>query len=600
VDPKRFAAIWMDRASVGPAFQRDGAFDDVVVRLQPGASEREVIDGLDRLLEPYGGLGAVSRDRQPSNFAVSNQLGRLKSIAVIGPVTFLSVAAFLVNVVLSRLVHLQRPQIATLKALGYTNLEIGLHFLELVLIVVVGGAVIGIGVGAWLGHGMLGLYRRYFQFPSFVYRLDAQLLATSVAVSLVAGSVGALAAVRSVARLAPAEAMQPEAPPTYRPTLLEQLGLGRLLSAAARMVLREVTRRPVRLLLSVLGVALGVAVIVSGAFIGGAVDAIVELEFETAEREDLSVAFTQAIDGSALRELSHLPGVLGVEGLRVVPARIRNGYRYRDLTVTGHSNGQLRRVFEWPPRLIAIPDEGVLLTEVLGERLGVGVGDFVQIEVREGNRPIKSVRVAGLTKEMFGLNAHMSLPALYGLLDETDTVSLALLKIDDSKEDAIDAELKKMPRVASVSRRKDIIAQFNRQSTESQRTTSVVLTIFGALLSVGVVYNNARIALSMRSRDLASLRVLGFTRREISAVLLGELATYVALAIAPGLILGRLLASAIMSASDPELYRIPAVVTTGTYVFSAGVTVLAGLLSALLVRRQLDKLDLVAVLKARE
>jgi putative ABC transport system permease protein len=600
VDAKRFAVLWMDRASVGPAFQLDGAFDDVVLRLQPGASERAVADQLDTLLEPYGGLGAVSRDRQPSNFAVSNQLGRLRSYAFIGPVTFLSVAAFLVNVVLARLVHLQRPQIATLKALGYTNREIGLHFLELALIVVVGGAAVGVGLGAWLGHGMLGLFQRYFQFPSFPYLLDARVLGTSVAVSVAAGSVGALTTVRRVSRLAPAEAMQPETPPTYRETLLERLGPGRLLSAAARMVLREVTRRPVRLALSVLGIALGVAVIVSGAFIRGSVDAVVSVEFETAQRDDLSISFTQATDGSALRELSHLPGVLQVEGLRTVPVRIRNGYRFRDLVVTGHPDGQLRRVAEWPPRLIPVPEDGVLLTEVLGQRLGLRVGDFVQVEVREGNRPIKSVRVAGLSREMFGMNAHMSLPALYALLDETDTISLALLKIDDRQEDAIDAELKKMRRVASVARRRDVIAEFNRQSAQSQRTTSVILTIFGAMLAVGVVYNNARIALSMRSRDLASLRVLGFTRREISAVLLGELATYVALAIVPGLVLGRLLATAMMSASDPELYRIPAVITTGTYVFSAGVTVLAGLVSALLVRQQLDRLDLIAVLKARE
>lgn len=600
-DDARFAVLWMDRSVVGPAFQLDGAFDDLVLRLQPGASERDVIDRVDSLLEPYGGLGAVARDRQPSNFVVSNELHQLANYALVGPLISLSIAAFLVNVVLSRLVYLQRPQIATLKAVGYTNGEIGLHYLELVLVVVLAGAALGIALGAWLGRGMLGLYARYFDFPAFPYRLDARVVATSVAVSIVAGAAGALATVRRVARLVPAEAMLPEAPPTYRPSILERFGAGRILSAAARMVLRELTRRPLRLSLSVIGIAMGIAIVVSGASISGAVDAIVSLQYERAQREDLSVGFTQAVDATALRELAHVPGVTSAEGLRTVPIRIRNGYRFREIALTGHPDAaQLSRVFEWPGRVVAIPDQGVLLTDVLADRLGVGVGDLVEVEVLEGQRPTRSVRVAALAHEMFGLNAHMSMTALHALLDETDVVSSALLSIDPRLEPAVDDALKRMPRVAAVARRRDVIEQFERQSAESMHTTSLVMTLFGAAIAVGVVYNNARVALSMRARDLASLRVLGFTRAEISAVLLGELATYVLLAIAPGLVLGKLLATWIMGVSDAEMFRMPSVVTPGTYVFSAAVTALAALASALVVRRELDRLDLVAVLKARE
>jgi putative ABC transport system permease protein len=600
-DARRFGVFWMDRAVIGPAFQLDGAFDDVVVRLQPNANERDVMERLDALLAPYGGLGAVARDHQPSNYIVENKLQQLQSYAVIAPLIFLGVAAFLVNVVLSRLVYLQRPQIATLKALGYRNAEIGLHYLELVLVIVVIGALAGIALGIWLGRGMLHLYQQYFEFPEYTFRLGIDVVATSVLVSALAESAGALATVRRVSRLAPAEAMLPEAPPTYRASLFERIGPGRWLSIAARMVLRELVRRPLRLLLSVTGISMGIAVIVSGAFIGGAMDAITGLEFEKAEREDVSVTFTQAIDADALRELSHVRGVLGAEGLRVVPVRVRNGDRFRDIALTGHPDGAtLRRVFEWPGNLVPIPEDGVLLTDVLAQRLDVGIGDVVDVEVLEGRRQTRRVRVSGLAHEMFGLNAHMSMRTLHALLDETDVVTTALLTVDPRLEAAIDEDLKAMPRVATVSRRKDIIDLFERQSAQATRTTSLILTIFGAMIAVGVVYNNARVALSMRSRDLASLRVLGFTRREISAVLLGELFTYVVLSILPGLLLGKLLAVWIMGSIGAEMFRMPAVVTPGTYVFSAAVTSLAALASALVVRRQLDKLDLVAVLKARE
>jgi putative ABC transport system permease protein len=597
----RFAVLWMDRAFVGAAFELDGAFDDIVIRLQPGADERAVMTDLDAILRPYGGLGAVERAHQPSHFIVSNKITQLASYATIGPAVFLGVAAFLVNVVLSRLVILHRPQIATLKALGYTNREIGLHYLELVLVVVVLGAALGVALGAVLGRGMLSMFARYFEFPAYPYRLDARIVATSVAVSLAAGAIGAFASVKRVGALAPAQAMQPEAPPTYRASVLERFGLAHVLSAAARMVLREVTRRPLRLALSLLGIAAGIATIVAARGMGGALDAIVGEQFEWAQREDVAVAFTRPLDARAVLELRHVPGVLASEPLRVVPVRVRRGHRYREVALTGHAEGSdLRRVIEHPARVVPIPDDGVLLTDKLAEILGADVGDFVELEVLEGDRRVRSVRVAGVAREMFGLSAHMALRALHAMLDETAVATDALLMIDAAAEATVDDALKKMPHVAGVTRRRDAVLEFERQAAEYMRTTASVLTIFGCTIAFGVVYNNARVALSMRSRDLASLRVLGFTRAEISAVLLGELTTYVALAIAPGLWLGKLLMTWIVGVNDPELFRMPVVVTPGTYVLATIVTVLAATASALLVRRELDRLDLVGVLKARD
>jgi putative ABC transport system permease protein len=367
------------------------------------------------------------------------------------------------------------------------------------------------------------------------------------------------------------------------------------------MVLREITRRPLRLALSIFGIAAGIATIVSARGMGGAIDAIVDAQFERAQREDVSVAFTQAIDGRAIAELSHVPGVLAAEPQRMVAVRVRSGHRFREVALTGHPKGEtMRRVIEWPARVVPIPDDGVLLTDKLAEVLGVRIGDDVDIELLEGDRRTRRVRVTAVAHEMFGLNAHMALDALHAMLDETEVVTGALLAIDASAETRIDEALKKLPKVAAVSRRRDVIDEFNRQSAEYMRSTALILTMFGCTIAFGVVYNNARVALSMRSRDLASLRVLGFTRREISAVLLGELATYVALAIVPGLWLGKLLMEWIMSVNDPEIYRMPTVISPGTYVLAAMVTAISAAASALLVRRELDRLDLVGVLKARE
>jgi putative ABC transport system permease protein len=600
-DARRFGVLWMDRDVIAPAFDMKGAFDDVTLRLQPGASKRAVVERLDTLLRPYGGFGAVDRTRQPSSFFVDNELKQLESYATIAPLIFLSVAAFLVNVVLGRVVHLQRPQIATLKALGYRGREIGVHYLSLVLVIVTLGALAGVAMGAWLGRGMLGLYRPYFHFPVFAYRLDASVVAIGVLISVGAAALGALAVIRRAARLPPAEAMQPEAPPSYKRSWLERLGVGRALGGSAMMVMREMSRRPIRTLLSCTGIAFGIAVVVVGGYSRDALDIIIDLQFEQAQREDMSVAFTEAIDASAARDLAHLPGVLRVEGQHAVPVRLRSGHHFRETALSGlPPGGQLRRVIEWPRRVVEVPAEGLLLGDALAKVLDVRVGDVVTVEVLEGDRRTRDVPVTALAHEMFGLTAYMAMPALHAMLGSEEVVSGVILTADPRFGEDIDARLKRMPRVAAVGRRRAVITRFREQSAESMTTTSLVLTLFGSAIAAAVVYNNARIALSMRSRDLASLRVLGFTRREISAVLLGELAAHVVLAIVPGLLLGKGLAIVMMSNVSQELYRMPTIVTGRTYVFAVAVTLVAALLSAVVVRRQLDRLDLVAVLKARE
>ncbi len=600
-DNARFAVIWMDRSALAPAFQMDGAFDDVLIRLAPGASERGVLAGVDRVLEPYGSEGAYLRERQVSNLILHGELQQLSSMATFVPAVFLAVAAFLLNVVLARLVHLQRTQIAALKALGYSDGRIALFYVELVGVIAAMGGALGVGVGVYLGERMLRLYRPYFRFPDLHYHLEWGVVLVAMLVSVGAAMLGAIGAVRRIATLPPAEAMRPEAPPTYRPSILERVGLGRLLDPGGRMVLREIGRRPWRAALSALGIAMAIGMLVAARFTYDALDVMVGTEFETAQRDDLTVTFLRPVSGEARREIAHLPGVTSTEAELAVPVRVRAGPRYRDVPLVGHPRGAtLRRVVEWPPRLVTMPQSGVLLTAKLAEVLGVRPGDVVEVDVLEGDHRKVTVPVVGLTREMFGMQLHMRLDAARRLLGESDAISAVSLTAEPDAIDGIEKRLEDMPQVASVTRRQDIIARFNEQSAENLLTTTLILTLFAATIAVGVVYNDARVALSMRERDLASLRVLGFTRAEISRVLLGELAIYVLLAIAPGMIFGDALCHAITNMVEPEMFRLPAVVSSRSYAFAVGVTVLAAVLSALLVRRKLDHLDLIGVLKSRE
>ncbi len=599
-DEARVGVFWMREDVLAPAFQLEGAFNDALLALNHDASERAVLGNVDRVLEPYGGLGAYARDRQPSHLMLSAELRQLSTFALVAPAIFLGVAVFLVYVVLSRIVNLERPQIATLKALGYSNLVIASHYIELVSIMVLVGTGIGLGLGAYLGSGLTSLYADFFRFPSYGFRVDAEVAIKAVVASAIAAFGGALTAVWSAVRLPPAQAMQAEPPARYKRSLVERLGLAALAGASGMMVVRELTRRPIRTVLYTLGIATAVATLVSARFGYDAMDLLFDLEFQTASRDDLLVSFREPLDGAAVDELRHLPGVVSAEQQRAVPVRVRSAQRYRDVGLVGHADrAVLRRLVEHPMRVHEMPPGGLVLTEVLAERLEVEPGDRVTIEVLSGDRRKVEVVVSGISNELFGMQAHARLEEVHELLGEVNVATGAALSVEHGRIEEVEARLKEMPGVGSVLRRDVVLALFKRQ-TSYLWTTTLVLTLFAATIAVGIVYNSARVALSMRARDLASLRVLGFTRREIATLLLSEIAVYVVAALPLGLWLGRLLTDAVAGATDPELYRMRVDVSDRTYAFAVAVTVATALVSAVLIKRRIDALDLIGVLKTRE
>ena len=600
-DPQRYAVLWMDRQTLASAFQLEGAFNDVTLRLQPEASEPEALAALDRLLAPYGGDGAVPRRNQTSNHLLTGELSQLGALASMVPLVFLGVAAFLMNLVLSRMISLQRAEIATLKALGYTNREIGTHYLGLVLLVLVPGGMLGVAGGWALGRSLVGVYGAVFRFPDLHFTLSGGLVATALLVSLLAALCGALFAVRAAVKLPPAEAMRPPAPARYRQGVLERLGLGVIAGPSGLMVWREVERRPLRTLLSSLGIAGAVALLILGRFGLDSLDNYLEGTLHREQRQDLNVAFAHPVSPRVVGQLARVPGVLTAEGLRAVPVRARHEQRVRDSVLLGLSpNSSLRQLVERGGRSISVPNDGVLLTTTLGQILGVNIGDRIEIEVREGKRPTVRPVVVGFIDESVGLSIYAPAQLVAALEGDLGAVSSVLLDVEPSAVPALEERLRRSPQVIDVS---DVDADIQRLRDMNGSFMDIWTLLSISLASgviLGVVYNNARIALAARSRDLASLRVLGFSRAEISRVLIGGLAVEVVLALPIGLWLGKKWGELFMRQVDQETFRWAVVIAPRTYALATAVSLLAATAAALWVRRNLDRLDLIAVLKTRE
>lgn len=600
-DNRRFGVLWMSRDALGPAFDMVSAFNDVSLTLAPDAVEADVIARVDRLLERYGGLGAYGRSDQVSARFLNDEIAQNRVSGTVIPAIFLGIAAFLLNIVLARLVSTEREQIGVLKAFGYADRVVGWHYLKLALVALLLGAVAGIALGLWLAAQTNSRYAEFYRFPTFLFRLDGTAVGLALLVTVVAAVAGAAGAVRRVMALPPAIAMLPEPPARFRAGVFERLGIHRLLAAPERIVARNLERRPWKAALSALGIAFAVAILVVGRFFVDAMRYMADVQFRHVQRENLSVAFNAPRSATVRHELERLPGVLEAEGYRSVAVRLRAGHRSRRTALLGLDGlGELRRLVGRDLRSVALPPEGVVLTEKLGEVLRVAPGDTITIEVLEGARPERRVTVAGFVNELLGLSAYMDREALNRLLWEGATLSGALLRVDPLAAPGLYERLKRLPGVAAVSSRDALLTSFETTLARSIGIMTAILVGFAGALAVAMVYNAARIALSERARELASLRVLGFTRGEIARMLLGEQGILTLAGIATGLGMGYGLCGVLAGLYQWELFRIPLVVTRQTYAFAIVVILAAAAASAVLIWRRLARLDLVAVLKTRE
>jgi putative ABC transport system permease protein len=599
-DQRGFGVFWVDGATLDAAWDMDGAFNRVAVKLAPGAPEAAVVDGLTRLLEPWGGRQAHGRADQTSHAMLDNEIAEQRVLGSLLPGIFLAVAAFLLNVVVSRLVSTQREQIAALKALGYGNGAIRLHYLQLVGLIVAGGLVAGLLLGQWLGRMLLGLYADFFRFPQFEHVLSPTLVV--VAVGLTAGTAlaGTWSAIAATVRLAPAEAMRPPAPGRYRRTLLERWGLLRS-GTVLRMVLRQIERRPWRSALAVAGIAASVAIVVMGNFFRDAIEHIVHTQFTLAMRNDVAVWTLEPVADRAALELLRLPGVTQLESSRFVDVVLVHGHRRERSQIRGYAQfPELYRIVDVDGHATAPAGEGLVLTDRLADKLGVRVGDWLQVQVLEGRPRTLQLPVDATVREMMGLNAYMHRAALNRALGDGDLSSGFVLALERGRERELLVATRAMPGAAGAFSKATMLRNMQELSARNIRIMSTVLTLFAIVIAVGVVYNNARIALAERAWELASLRVLGFTRAEVSGLLLGELALLIAVALPLGMVAGWAMVHVLVGALKSDQFFFPVVVQPRTFALAGLAVVAAGLASAAVVRRRIDRLDMVAALKTRE
>jgi putative ABC transport system permease protein len=601
-DDRRFGIVWMSEKALASAYDLKDAFSSVALKLLRGASEPEVMKRVDALLDHYGGQASYGRKDQTSHAFLNHGLDMMSSMSRTLPPIFLLVTAFLLNLTLGRIVALEREQIGLLKAVGYRNFAVVSHYIKFVVAIVILGVVIGGAAGTWLGAYVTTMMGElFFRFPFLVFAESPDLYVAAAAMGVIAAIIGAVKAVREIVRLPPAVAMQPPAPPRFRRLLPRRFATKRLFPQTVTMMIRNITSHPVRAISTTFGLAFATAILIVSLFIGDAMDRLVDVTYFMTERQDATISFVEKRSRDVVYQVARLPGVLAAEPYREVPIRIRKENIQRRVLLSGRPrDADLNRIVDTNLRAIVLPESGLAISDFLAKILGARVGDFVEIDLLEGQRRTVSLPVVARVEDYYGIRAMMDAEALSRLLREVPTVNSINVSVDEKYRDLLYEALKRMPMVTGLALQSASLANFRTTMAVVVTTMASIYTGLAAIIAFGVVYNSARVSLSERARELASLRVFGFSNGEVIRILFLELTALTLIAQPPGWLMGYGLAWVMKEQLAVEVMRAPLILENLTYVIASVIVIGAAVLSGYVVSGRVRRLDLVSVLKTRD
>ena len=600
-DDLRYGVLWMGYDTLAAAFDLEESFNYVSVALLRNTNPKDVIYQLDSILERYGSIGAISRQDQISNWFLENEIKQMRNMAETLPVIFILVAAFLTQMVLARLISIERSEIGLLKAFGYSGLRIGLHYFLMVILITSLGIMLGWGVGLWLGKINTEIYAAFFKFPFLFFQPSVSTFVISAFITLVAVLIGTSRAVRNASTLPPAEAMRPPAPPIFKRHTSKENRIFSWLDQPSRIILRQIVRWPLRSLFTCFGIALSVGVLVMSLQWSDSISSIIDTYFYKAQRQDVTLMLNDTEDHTVINEVRHLPGVLQTEPARMVSAEFTSGHKFHRGSVSGvPKNALLAPVYDNKMGLVSIYEHGVVIGSALAKKLNVGRGDFVQVKFLDGRRPELSLLIVNVIETYIGMPAYMALETLNRIMKEPQQVDMVNIMVDANYQSTLFKELKNTPKISAVMVKQGAIKTFENTMAETILIYISFFTMFACALAFGLVYNSTRIALSERGRELATLRVLGFSSMEISYILLGEMALFVLISLPLGCLAGYGLAAMIVALMENELYRLPVIIFPDSYGISMSIILVAAVVSATIVQSKIKHLNLLEVLKTRE
>jgi len=605
-DPEKFGVFYIKRHYAEDVFDFEGAANQLVGRLSPESKDHpdEVLRRAESLLDDYGVFSTTPLDQQASNTFLSGDLDGTRSMAIIIPAIFLTVAALVLNVLITRLARQQRTVVGTLKALGYSDGQIFRHFLMYGLVIGAAGGLIGCGLGYLAALGLTEVFDSFYTFPDLRNEFHWYTNIIGMAVSVACAEVGSLYGAWSMLRLQPAAAMRPEPPKRSGKIFLEHIGvLWRRLSSPWRAALRGIMRNRLRTLASLFAASMGTALLVSGFMMTESQNYFLEFEFHRTARNDIEVTFADEQGAPALWEIRGLPAVAQAEPILNVGCTFINGpYRRKGGITALAPDATMTVPHDTDGRPIRIPESGLVLTKYLAELLHVGAGDTIIVEPVEGEQRELNMTVARIADSYLGLAAYADLRYVNRVLGEEMTISGVQLRTnrDEQEDNRLYAALKERPVVRSMTQRREMVETLENTLIQNQSVFITFLTLFSGTIFFGSIVNASLVNLAERQREVATLAALGYSRWQIGNMFLREASVVNFLGVIIGLPLGYGLVELTAWAYATDLARLPVVSAPWVWLAVLGLSVLFLLLAHAVVQWRIHRLDVLEGLKVKE
>ncbi len=605
-DPEHFGVFYLPQSYAEEVFDFDGAANQVIGLLAPELREKpdELLRIAEQRLSTYGVFSTTARKDQPSNRFLSDEIRGIGTFAGIMPTIFLAVAALVLNVLMVRLIDQQRAVIGTLKGLGYSNGQIFWHFTKFGGLV---GLVSGL-VGCWLGYQMASfvteLYKKFFEFPNLTNYFYPGLSTAGLAISLSFALVGSMQGARAALRLQPAEAMRPRPPAAGGRIWLERFAaLWRRLGFGWRMVLRNIFRHRLRTSVGVFAVAMGAALMTAGFMLREGVSFIVDFQFEQVLRSDVDLTFKDERGSDALREARYLPGVDRAEPVLDVACEFFHGRFHHKGTISGLADGaELTVPRDSAGQIVRVPRVGIVMTRKLAQLLDVRAGDAVEMAPIKGLRRHEIVPVAAIADSYVGIATYANINYLSRLIGEELATTGVQLKVDpsESAKHELFRTIKRLPAVQMYSSRMNTIHNVTETVLKTQAIFIGLLVMFAGVIFLTSLLNTSLIGLAERRREVATLRVLGYTEWQIGGYFFRESLVVTVLGTLSGMPIGYLLCVFVTSRFDTEMFRFPLVGPPIVWIRIWGFALLFGFLAHLAVQWEINKLDWREALNVKE
>ncbi len=602
-DAEIFGFGYMERSRLETLAGRTGLSNRVAFAFAEGVSLADLRPQLEESLRPYGLRSLTDRDGQASHAMLQQEVDSIGAMATSLPSVFILMAAVILTIMLGRVIEQERMQIGTLKAFGFANRAIVGHYLLYGCFAGGAGGLIGVGLGVAMTDGISAVYLEYFNMPALRVPPDPRYLAGGFVLALASGVLGALGGARRVLKLEPAEAMRPLAPPPVRGDILARLPFLRaLLASHGMMAIRNLGRNRFRSAFVLLGLSFSFALTALLVSFGEIFDALLFDQFTKIELYDAKMTLASPVSYPAALEAARaLPGVTNAEAILELPCELSRAHLRETVTLTAlPRDSDLFHLYDAERRVaVPLPSGGAVLSASLAEKLHARQGDILRLKTPYTGDDTYPLPVADIVASNLGAGAYLCADTLWALLDQAPAAGALLLEIPAAGIPKLRAALADARNITALAAQAD-----TRQSYDVMLDSFIGLIYFMSLAGVGVAYaiirSTAAISLSERSREYATMRVLGMHPREIARVVGFEYWVLLAVAIPPGIALTRGLKAAMADMINNDLFTIPLYTAPASFAAAAALCVLTVALCNRSAVKRVSGFDMVEVLKERE